>query len=423
MYTFVRAIAVEYGPNQSWKEVDISTVPTSTLFTKYRQMYAVITHSLITGEMTLDLAAIAAQLQANTGTISDYLTANGNNNLPTVMGVPVITRNNAVFSDAFGAGYDVQSVDYNVGAGVELPEELKPHLVVHAPPDPDPFDYLNFRKKVLANVNGFYHRTAADSRGFYIVDGNKTRLKSGKNYTGLLSFSTFGDLQIETIEESQLSFDTNQDTGLVDTVRIRFDLTDLTGKTPILFLGGYMVLLDSDTLLLTNSNVLTFKTRKYPFPERYFESKGHLDFDGFDPTHINGNPDWVEINAFKKEAFLRKYFTMSQSFLVLIDTQNLVVDKVYPEIQTVPHTFMSWVEPKWPLVVGEGKHEVYWKQEEAGSWVLRCGDTYKRNYAYQTTGTSDLIAIDNALVLGGAGRYGDGYFLRMVDEEVQIKTA
>lgn len=422
MYTFIRAVAIQPGINQRWKEVDISAIPTNILFTKYRQIYAVLSHSTIVDEMTLDLEKIEDQLQVNKGTISEYLSTNGNKALPTVAGIPTIVRNNAVFCDAFRADYDVQSIDFNVGAGVPVAEEDKPHLVVTVPASPDQYDYPAFRNKVMANVNGFYHRTGADSRGFYILEGNNTRLHSKQNFVGLLSFGTFGDLQIEEILDENLIFDTDTITGAVDRIYLKFDQCDLCGKTPILILGGYMVLIDGDNLLHSNDGVLTFKTRKYPFIERYFESKDHLNFDDFGPKSATENPDWVPTKTFLTEEYLRAYFTMSQSFLVMVDTKNLVVDKTYPEVQTVPHTFMSYEEPKWPLVVSEGKHEVYWAQYEQQSWVMTCHDTYKRNYMFQTTSNGDVVAVDQSLQLADAGRYSMGYFLKLIDEEIQIKT-
>ncbi len=422
MYTFVRALAVEPGTNKRWNQVDISKTQTSTLFTTYRQIYAVLTHPLVQEKMTLDLATIAEELQVFSGTISDYLSSIGGKTLETVLGEPAIIRNNAVFSDAYQAGYDVQSIDYTVGEGVEVPEDRKDHLAVYVPNDPDDYDYLTFRKKVVANVNGFYHRSAADSRGYYIVDGNKTRRKSNQGTVGLLSFATFGEIDIEEITEDHLDFEVNPATNLVEMIYLKFNEADLVGKTPILFLGGYMVMVDSDTLFLVNDDVLAFKTLKYPFHERYFESMKHLDFTGFDPIHTADNPTYVSIDALKSEAFLRKYFTMNQSFLILVDTKNLVLGKSYPEVQTVPHTFLSWEEPKWPLVVGEGKHEVYWKQYEAGCWILRCVDTYRRNYIFQTTSTGSIVALDDQLYLGNAGHSGDGYMLKLIDEEIKILT-
>lgn len=424
MYTFVRALAVAPGNNQRWGVVDISAAPTSTLLTLYRQIYVVLTDGITDTELTLNLEDVAAGIQANVGTISDYLTANGNKTLPTVVGSPVIVRNNAVFSDLWEAGFWADSCDYNVGAGVDLPQELKPHVIVK-PDDPGAqagYDYLTFRQKVLANVNGFYHNTAADSKGFYIIDGNKSRMKSGCNQLGLLSFGTFGTLDIVPITSDMLAFDVNPDTNLVDKVHVKFADNDLTAKTPILILGGYMLLPGGNQCLLTNTNIFTFKTFKYPFLERYFESEPYLDFDAFNIQHQTDNPNWVIAQNFRSQDFLTKYFTMSQSFMVLIDATTIVVEKTYPEKQTVPHTYMSWEEPIWPLVAGDGKHEVYWKQEEAGGWMLRCHDTYKRNYMFNTVGRADRVAVDNQLWMGKAGTYGDAMFLKLIEEQIQIQA-
>lgn len=425
MYTFVRALAVEPGTNKRWLTVDISTTPTSTLLTKYRQIYVVLTDGITDTELTLDLENVAAGIQANVGTISDYLTANGNKTLPTVVGSPVIVRNNAVFSDLWEADFWADSIDYMVGAGVELTQEQKPHVVVKPDNAGDQvgFDYISMRSKILPNVNGFYHNSAADSKGYYVIDGNKSRMKSGSNQLGLLSFGTFGTFDIHAITADMLSFDLNPDTGLVDKVYVKFNDCDLCVKTPILILGGYMLLPDNDQVLLTNTNVLAFKTFKYPFLERYFESEPYLDFSAFNIQHQTDNPNWVLADQFKSQAYLTNYFTMSQSFMVLLDTATLVIEKTYPEKQTVPHTFMSWEEPKWPLVTGEGKHEVYWSQYEAGGWMLRCHDTFKRNYLFNTVGSGDRAAVDNQMWMGKAGTYGDAMFVKLIEEEIQIIVA
>ena len=424
MYTFIRAIAVKYGYNQRWEEVDISSIPANILFTKYRQIYAVLTNTVAIDEMTLDLNLLSADLQIYTGTISDYLSANGNNVLPTAPGHPVITRANVIFSDAFEADYNIEQINLEVGAGVELPDEDKPHLVILKADEPEPFDYPQFRRKVMANVNGFYHRTGSDSNGYYILDGNKTSRKAKQNHVGLLSFATMGDLVYLDITDDNLLFDFFDGTDDVERVYLKYDKDAFDGKTPLLILGGYMILVDGETLLNANEGVLTFKTRLYPTFERYFESKNSLDYSDFGIVSNNqpSNLDWVELSIFRKEDYWRKLFKMSQSFVVLVDSQHLVIEKTYPELQTVPHTFMSYEQPKWPLVVCEGKHEVFWSQYEAKSWVLTCGDTYKRKYMFQTTAIGDLVAVDESLVLADAGRYSPGYFLKLIDEAVVIKT-
>lgn len=422
MYTFERAIAIETGINKRWKEVNISTVPTSTLFTKYKQIYAVLTHNTILGELTLNLDDIATGIQTNTGTISEYLTGIGNNSLPTVPGSPVIMKHHATFSDALDAGFRVDTIDFNVSQDTELPEDHKPHLVVRPVKEPIGYDYIGLRNRVMANVNGFYHLTAANSLGYYIVNGNVSHLKSKMNYVGLLSFGTMGELFIEQIFEDMLTFVMDADNKYVDKVHIKFKLADLTDKTPMLILGGYLLQIDNKDLLLTNSNILSFKIQNYPFAERYYESEKYLDFDAFNIPHSTDNPDLVPFNKFRTEEYLRKYFTMSQSFLVMVNARNIINERDYPERQTVPHSYISYTMPRWPLVVGQGKHEVYWAQEEAGQWMLRCNDTYRYNYMFQTTSSDELGYVDNTVFPGHAGMYSPAYFLKMIKEEVVIKT-
>ena len=421
MYTFIRAIAVLNGHNQRWKEVDISATPANLLFIKYRQIYAVLSHTTIVGELTLELSKISPQLQLYQGTISDYLSSIGNAALPTVPGSPVIVRNTAVFSDAYEADYDVVPADYMLGEGVEVPEEDKPHLLITRNADAQPVDYRQFQKRVLANVNGFYHSSTADSRGFYVQRGHDTIMRSGKPHVGLLSFATLGDLEYLSLESPDMQFDLRPGTDEVERIYLKFDKDAFKDKTPLLVLGGYMVTVDGDTLQNNVEGVLTFKTRKYPMIERFFESRSALDYSDFPIRRDAENPDWFEVASFKTEAFWRRLFTANYSYVLLINSADVAFEKIYPEVQTVPHTYMSYQYPKWPLVVCEGKHEIYWNQYEDKSWVLTCGDAYKRKYIFQTSGGRQLVAVDPALVLADAGRYSPAYFLKITSEKIEIR--
>lgn len=422
MYTLSRAIAVEQGANKRWKAVDIRAIPIPQLLSTYRHIYTVLTHPSIIGELTLNVDDIVTDLQGHAGTFSNYLSSIGAATLPTTQGSPVIMTNQAIFSDAFAAGFHVDSIDHDVGEGVIVEDERRPDLIVTPVKEPIGYDYLGLRKRVLANVNGFYHNTAANSKGYYVINGNKTRIKSNKNYLGLLSFGTLGDLDILNITEDMLSYDVDAITGTVERVHIRFDY-DLSSKVPMLILGGYMLLLDDEQLLLTSGTTLTFKTHRYAFAERYYESSPYLDFDGFDIPHSNDNPQVVSFNGFRKKPYLSKLFTMSQSFLVMVPAKNVITERKYPDVETVPHTYLSYERPKWPLVVCEGKHEVYWAQEEAGYWMIRCHDSYRYNYMFQTRSVKNILKIDDSIFPGDAGLYSPAYFLKLIEEVIQIKTA
>lgn len=420
MYTFIKAIAVRHGLNEKYAEVNIDNVPANTLMSTYRQIYAVLSQLTVTEQMTVDLQTVSAELQVFNGTISEYLTSIGNRALDTIIGIPVIKRNSAIFSDAYQADFDLEPTDLTMGTGVILAEEDRPDIAITRDEGIDIFDYLSLYKKVIVNVNGFYHRSAADSRALYVVGGNQTVRRSGQNHVGLLSFGTISDIEILDINNDQLLFDFHRESTDVEYCHIKFPSGTLTNKTPVLILGGYMLMIDGENLFSTTDDVLTFDPRKYPMMERYFESKDHLDYSNFPIDTLPIMPEWVLLKSFKQEAFYRQLMTMSQSFIVLIDNQHITTERIYPELQTVPHTFMTYERPKYPLVVCEGKHEVYWNQYEDKSWVLTCGNTYKRNYSFQTTSTGDLIGVDDSLILGDAGRYSPGYFLKITSETVDI---
>ena len=59
---------------------------------------------------------------------------------------------------------------------------------------------------------------------------------------------------------------------------------------------------------------------------------------------------------------------MSQSFIVIIDTDFLSLQTIHIRNNSFPGMFTSAHEPVYPLVTGYGKVSEYWKVYEG--WIL-----------------------------------------------------
>jgi len=419
MYNYASALAIKYGNNAKYEEIDLTGIPNSSLFTIYKKIYVRLTHPNIIGPLTLDLHSLPSNKLDNNDDFLMFLTNNGNNALPIKRGSPTVITKNALFVDAHIAGYHVDSIDYNVGEGVILSDEEKPHLVLKDELFRD-INYVNMRARVLANVNGFYHYTAANDKGFYIVDGNKTKRKSQQNKVGLLSTNNLARFWYIRINNNMLSLKKDGN-GNVVSVSIKYSsVKDHESRFKMLILGGYMLLVDNQNLFYTGDNILTLKLHKYPLLERYFESYDFLDFSKFDVNHLDDNRYHVNRLDLYKEKFIKGYFTMSNSFIVSIDSKDIMHERIYVEKDKIPHTYLSWSDPKYPLVTCEGKHSVYWKQEDDGCWLMRCTDTYKGNMTMHTTSINDIVGVDDAWWMGNAGDYSPAYMLKLYKEEVKI---
>lgn len=419
MYTYVRAIAQKNEADAHWEETDLSQMLLIDIAKNYTGAYVVLSHPLVIGDLTLDMFHPSVPLQSYQGTVELFLTANGDGALPTVEGEPIIEKNHAVYGDALGADFRIIRSDFTKGDnGETLPDALRPHATLR---HEDDADYLAMHKRMLANVNGFYHLTTANSKGFHIVDANKTRRKSKKNYVGLFSFGPIGQISLEPITEDMVSFERDSQDRIVN-VHVKC-ASEMCGKKAFIVIGGYLSWPDGERINVNTPGVMSVAVRRYPWAERYFESFETIDMPGINLPKVDHNPGFVVRDYFYSEEFLKAYFTLSQSFIVVVDTPSMIYEREYPERDNVPFTYFTYRRPRYPLVVASGKHEVYWSQEEAGAWVLRGYDGKRKHYMMQTTPEQDRPCFDDGLYGGNPEDFTEAYFLKITKEVVKIKKA
>lgn len=417
MYTYVRAIAQLNESQAYWLETDLSQVPMNKIAQDYSGAYVVLTHPLILGELTWNMFDGVVDLTKTSETLEAFLVSNGNKTLPVVEGSPIVDRKHAVFGDALAADFTIKASDFTKGDnGENLPDARKPHATLtHA----EHTDYVEMHKRMLANVNGFYHRTDANSKGFHIVDANKTRRKSNKNFVGLYSFGPIGQFEIEPITEDMLVFERNAQNE-ISQVHVKCK-NGLCGKKVFIILGGYLNWPDDAGFAVNTPGVLSMQVARYPWAERYFESFETIEMPGVNFPKVSSNPGFVARDYFRSEEFLKAYFTLSQSFMVVVDTPSMIFDREYPEVDQVPFTYFSYKRPRYPLVVSSGKHEVYWYQEEDGVWLLRGYDGKRKHYMFQTAPLLDMPCFDDSLYKGWAEDLTQAFFLKITKETVEVK--
>lgn len=418
MYSYVRAIAQKNEDNAHWEEVDLKDELLYEIFPKYKGVYIVLSHPIVVGDLTLNLYDLYNELSTYQGTLAQWLVANDDGAIPTTAGVPVIERKHATYCDAHQAGFSVVASNRLLGDnGIGQPVASLPDALVR---HPNGIDYEEMRSTMLAQVNGLYHFTDFNSSGYHIIDANKTRMKSNRNYVGLYSFGAIGKMTLEPITEDMLVFEEGTD-GLIRQVHVKCK-NGLCGKKAFMVLGGYILMPDDATLVVNTPGVMTLKTRRYPFAERYHESYDTIEMPGIDFPKVDDNPGLVVRDLFLKEAFLKAYFTLSQSFVVILDVDELIYEREYVERDKVPHTYLSYKPPRYPLVVGRGRHDTYWTQEEAQVWVLRGDRCITDTQMSGTVSAAERPYFDDSLYGYRAQTLSQAFLLKISKEEVTIKV-
>lgn len=379
MYSLVSALAKPLSGNGRWESVDIGSVPMKQLYSTYARVIATLSNPFLEEHVALELEDIRGAAGGLSATFNEYLTSNGNATLPTYSELPILSPKYAEYADAFHAGYTLTPIHPTFGDDTVVTREEQTALkLVH----PTGLHAL-FAKHCLVNVNGFFHFSEAMSGGIRVHRGGQSPLlHAGSAMCGILSFRKLGEIQLIPITE-QMIYKQDEDERLRDRVHLDMGI-DPGNKTIMLVLGGYLHVLDRRTFRRIGDTLLTIDIGNLNLLDRYFESRPYIDYSGLQLQTTPNNPTQVGVDNFYSDAVLRRYLTLSQSFLVLLDNPDVFVEREYIGKTKTPNVFTGYTPPIFPLVVGHGKHSNYWYEKEVNQWSIHCHDSLRKNFVYNT---------------------------------------
>lgn len=364
MYTLVSAIGEPLGGGHRWREVSIGEMSMATIFSTYANVIATLSNPFLSDPVALDLQLIRTEHGTKSITFNELLVSLGDAALPTTGALPQLNTQYARYADAFHAGYKVAPIHPTWAPDAEGPEADRTWLRLTRPDT----DYALFKKHCMVSINGFYHQMDADANGIYITEGNRSRWVSGLNTIGILSFRRLGQLRTIPIT-TEMVYKQAPEQGLRHRAYLNVG-EDLSGKVVMLVLGGYLHVLDDNTLRRTSDTSLLIDMENLPLFERYYESRQFLDLTSLQLETTEVNPWQIGVEDFLSDAVLTRYLTLPQSFLVVLDNPNVFVDYAPVHQTKMPGMFISFVRPDWPLLTGYGLHTNYWYTYEDRQWSL-----------------------------------------------------
>ena len=391
MYQLESAVGKLRKTGSRWQAVAIGEVAMSVLYTEYASIIAVLSNSFLPQPVSLDLELIKASYASSPLTFNEMLGALGNASLPTTPVLPELKTRHAIYSDAFRAGYKVNSFSPagHVNSNV-LPGDR--HWLALTKPE---VDYTLFYKSCLVSINGLVHLTDTDGQAVYVVDGMKSCRQSGRNQIGITSFRELGALEFVPITP-QMVHRRYPDRPLAKGLYLDIG-TAKPGKYAMLVLGGYLHVLDSSTFRQVADSIYVIDFQNLPWRDRYYESRGLIDLSSFNLEVTTANEDQLVDAQLYSDEVLTQYATLSQSFLAFIDNPNLFVEREALRRTVLPNIYTSYSQPRFPLVLGVGKLGDYWRTYEHGQWSVTVNDGLRENYVFNTTPEHNLLSIDNTV--------------------------
>lgn len=390
MYVYQSAKAVGKDIQDRWLDVDISNMLMYDIFDKYRKVYVWLTNPYLDAPVVIDLETLRLEFSFSEDSFNNILIQIDNRTLTPVTPVPTFRTKYVKFSDAFRAGYKITPQSITASQTANLPDYLKTSLRLDKPNT----DMEVFYKHCLVSVNGFFHRTDGNGLNAFVVDGAKSLFKSRQNQLGITSFLDIGQIEQVPITESMI-YAQAEDSNLRKRTYVKLN-KDITNKTVLLVLGGYLLFPDHNSFWQTGDDTFAINFTSMPLLERYYESFPYIDFEELGLPKSTNNESLINIEEFYSDAVLKKYMMMPQSFFVIVDTPSLFVNKIYIRDSALPGMFTAYKEPTYPLIVGNGRIAEYWKTYEDGHWSVTVLDSYLHNKVLTHRPLGELVTVSNS---------------------------
>lgn len=392
-YQLVAAKARSKGLDAVWSDVSITPMTIGTLFSTYTDVWMTLSHPSLSKNVFLRLQAVRELVSAryHSLTVPQWLQAIGDLALPTVASMPDFKLRQVRTSDAWRAGYDIKPFDRTRHEDAEIPYGEKDDLLLTK----EGIDFQTYHRYLLVSVNGYFHRTGSSPRGLQVLDGGRTGRLLNDNQVSVHSFWGVGALDIIPIT-SEMVYKTIPTGRLADRayVELPYDVED---KTVLLVIGGFLHVLD-ETYTRIGPRSLCININKLALAERFFESNKALDLSSLPLTKHVGDASHVAVDELYSDEVIRAYLSLSQSFVVVVNTKDFYVRR-HPIANTeLPGRYeVPKGTERLPLFGAYGKVYDYAIFPDWGVNVLACRENTRKRYSFRTTHWRGNHSIDDSL--------------------------
>lgn len=403
IYILININVLPKGNTSAWQVVTNTTLPVSQLFIDFTECYLQV-ETFDGSTFYTKLSDLKSDYENYPGTITELLDLIGNRALvpvdlpnvnPGYLQYRALQKTNlrinlANINDNVPEGYPKDGFEDAKITTLSVPISIK-----------DVFD------KCLITVNGYIHSTLLDGDTLFIKSAGKALLKARSSTVGLISFADIGQIKRIPVTEDMVNPEDNL--SLYEKTIISLP-EPIDNKQVLLVIGGYIVWLDNGSFYTIGSTSLALQLKNLPYIERLFESRDTMDLEGLLP---DDHEEPVDINLLRSDTTVKKYLTLHNSFVVIIDKPILFKNKLDVKSGGFPGQFITTYTPKYPLFGGYGKLLDYWDVFEDGFWSITVTDSYYRNFVFKTVPDSDLTVINDSLDVRLPTYIDRGFFLEI----------
>lgn len=369
MYTYVNAI-VEY-PDRTVAELDVSQLTFRTIKTQYREVYFNLYNTVTYTAKYCCMLSDIYHIVDDTKMVTEWLNSIGNMALPVSNGFAVIKQQQVRFGDATNAGYLFtvadMGTDPDAGTAIEERDDL---LLSH----PD-WEIGGMAQQTMITVNGLFHIPSESQYGCYLKNGGRTVNKTMDTDVGILDFSEVGYLTYYPILPTMVHRG-QPNKPLYTTAYITLE-ESLTDKIILFSICGFL-LLPGQHFTLVNGHTIAIDMENLALIDKFFTAQEILQLPEFQGQVLD--KDHIPKVIFKSDAFMTYLLTLPQSFIVVLETNNLRYEANNTEQIGLPGRYKCETEPYGLLRMDNGLSVTYKATLELGEWTLCCKPRASQRY-------------------------------------------
>lgn len=410
MYKYKTSVVVTKQIKPKIAEVNVSDIAMIDLYNDTIKTYVLADDILRSKEVILDLNSIKDKYINCKQKVKDVLI--NENFISTVDRMPTEVYM-AKYRDAYATGYKVKVGNKDYAYPDTYPEELLPDLILTRPSYATNMAMIHTHG--LVSLNGFLRPTDASryKNEAYVLNGGKALRYSNINMLGILGFHDIAPIHKyliskDDITKNHASLDFN------NTIFIKTK-EDISNKSVILSLAGYMVYEYPGVFFKYSSNLLCLKLNKLHLLEKILECRKYVDLSSICLDVSDNNIDMISTDNVLNDCTISNILTLDESFLAIIDTPELIYTKFQLQPSSIPGKYSYHCDPGIPMFMGYGKMVNYWVgHEDDGKWGINCEPTGYTNYYFQKTTNYYKQNIDDARVTTDTYDMEQPYFLQIL---------
>jgi len=410
MYTYLSAYVKEASTGQRWRQEDVRNMPVFSILNSYSGVYLELQNNALPGSLTVDMSQVIDRIRnlPESLTVQQWLVSLGDQSLPHVQGAFTEETSTVRFKTSIAYGFKAELAFAGGNPLADVNDSEKLDVMLTKPGA----NYDTIYKTCLFTSNGFVHRHDADVLGIYIKDGGKTFHRKQSNKIGVLDFSAVGELEIIDIDADMLRPNAHTE-RLYDGMYI--DLPHPIGnKIPMLVLGGYLHLVNTNYYQVGESTIKV-EVNRIPLLKRIYESQGEIDIteatDLLEKSEYNEG--LIDVDQLHGNEFLRSYFSMTNSFVVLVDAESIFLEKHKLGYTHLPGRYFDGNRPEWPMSLELGRLPEYIAFKDSDLWTLAIQSNLCTRYLFETKGWKAERLVDATPITYDPVYYSEGFLLEI----------